>query len=57
MEQGPDRVLRGQPIRMFRNLQGMVRGFAFPNNKAMGVFASIWDGSQRATEGGHIMID
>jgi xyloglucan:xyloglucosyl transferase len=45
------------PIRMFRNLYGIVRGFPFPDTQAMSAFASIWDGSQWATEGGRIKVD
>lgn len=40
------------PIRMFQN----VRGVAFPNRKAMGVFLSIWDGSSWATQGGRVPV-
>lgn len=45
------------PIRMFRNLQGIVPNFQYPNNQAMGVHMSIWDGSQWATLGGRIKVD
>uniref|UniRef100_A0A7N2KVY8 GH16 domain-containing protein n=1 Tax=Quercus lobata TaxID=97700 RepID=A0A7N2KVY8_QUELO len=42
------------PIRVFRNYQN--KGIAYPNEQGMRVYASIWDGDNRATEGGRIKI-
>jgi xyloglucan:xyloglucosyl transferase len=45
------------PIRMFKNLHGVVRNFVYPGTKPMGIFLSIWDGSSWATQGGAIPIN
>lgn len=46
------------PVRMFRNLQGVLPGnFQYPNSQPMGLYLSIWDGSQWATQGGRIKLD
>lgn len=45
------------PVRMFRNLEGIVPGFKYPNHQAMGLFLSIWDGSSWATQGGRVKLD
>jgi xyloglucan:xyloglucosyl transferase len=46
-----------KPIRMFKNLEGVVPGFKYCNHKPMSLFFSIWDGSNWATEGGSIPVD
>ncbi|KAG0576833.1 hypothetical protein M758_5G116900 [Ceratodon purpureus] len=45
------------PIRMFRNLEGIIPGFMYPNVKPMNIYLSIWDGSSWATQGGRVKID
>lgn len=45
------------PIRMFKNLRGVVPNFAYPGSKPMGIFLSIWDGSSWATQGGSVPIN
>lgn len=45
------------PIRMFKNLRGIVPKFAYPTSKPMGIFLSIWDGSSWATQGGRVPIN
>ncbi|KAG0566974.1 hypothetical protein M758_7G094600 [Ceratodon purpureus] len=45
------------PVRMFKNLRGIVPNFAYPDSKAMGISLSIWDGSSWATQGGRIPIN
>lgn len=45
----------GKPIRVFKNSEDL--GVAFPKMKAMGMYASLWDGSDWATEGGRVKID
>jgi xyloglucan:xyloglucosyl transferase len=45
------------PIRMFRNLEGIVPNFDYPTDCPMALYLSVWDGSKWATEGGRIKID
>ncbi|KAL6006163.1 putative xyloglucan endotransglucosylase/hydrolase protein 26 [Asimina triloba] len=45
----------GHPIRVFRNLES--RGIAYPNNRGMNVYASLWNADDWATEGGRIKTD
>ncbi|XP_024383876.1 xyloglucan endotransglucosylase/hydrolase protein 9 [Physcomitrium patens] len=45
------------PVRMFKNLEGIVPNFKYPNSQAMGIYMSIWDGSTWATQGGRIPIN
>ncbi|GAB4838225.1 Xyloglucan endotransglucosylase protein 1 [Ancistrocladus abbreviatus] len=42
----------GTPIRVFRNMES--RGIPFPKSQAMGVYGSIWNADDWATEGGRI---
>ncbi|XBH98765.1 hypothetical protein VPH35_128230 [Triticum aestivum] len=44
------------PIRVLRNLTGRVPEYEFPT-KRMGIWASLWDGSDWATDRGRIKID
>ncbi|GJN00200.1 hypothetical protein PR202_ga17614 [Eleusine coracana subsp. coracana] len=45
------------PIRVLRNLTGVVPGYEFPAKQTMLVRASIWDGSDWATNGGQAKVD
>ncbi|KAL6605875.1 hypothetical protein ACP70R_041528 [Stipagrostis hirtigluma subsp. patula] len=45
------------PIRVLRNLTGAVPGYEFPARQTMVVRASIWDGSDWATDGGRTPVD
>lgn len=44
-------------IRMFRNLEGIVPNFMYPNKCPMGLYLSIWDGSSWATCGGRVKLN
>lgn len=43
------------PVRAFRNNED--KGVHFPNNQGVGIFASLWDGSSWATQGGNVPLD
>lgn len=43
------------PVRAFRNNEAF--GVPFPNNRGVGIFASLWDGSSWATQGGKVPLD
>ncbi|XP_062230029.1 putative xyloglucan endotransglucosylase/hydrolase protein 1 [Phragmites australis] len=45
------------PIRVLRNLTGSVPGYEFPAKQTMLIRASIWDGSDWATDGGQTKVD
>ncbi|KAG0603427.1 hypothetical protein M758_10G093500 [Ceratodon purpureus] len=45
------------PIRMFRNLEGIVPGFLYPKACPMALYLSVWDGSKWATQNGRVKID
>ena len=48
-------MVDGSPIRVFSNNQA--KGIPYPNDQAMGVYGSLWDGEDWATEGGRIKTD
>lgn len=43
------------PVRVFRNNEAV--GVHFPNAQAVGIYASLWDGSSWATQGGAVPLD
>lgn len=43
------------PIRVFKNSQDI--GIAYPNSKPMGLYASLWNGDQWATQGGLVKLN
>ncbi|RCV21021.1 hypothetical protein SETIT_4G104800v2 [Setaria italica] len=45
------------PVQVLKNLSGTVPGYEFPANLAMLIRASIWDGSDWATDGGRTKHD
>ncbi|EER89499.1 hypothetical protein BDA96_10G119500 [Sorghum bicolor] len=45
------------PVRVLRNLTGTVPGYPFPAKKTMMIRASMWDGSDWATDGGRTKVD
>ncbi|KAG0608009.1 hypothetical protein M758_8G071000, partial [Ceratodon purpureus] len=47
--------VEGVPVRVFRNNEAL--GVPFPNNQAVGIYASLWDGSAWATQGGTVPLD
>jgi xyloglucan:xyloglucosyl transferase len=38
------------PVRVFKNNEDL--GVPFPNSQGVGIYASLWDGSSWATDGG-----
>lgn len=44
------------PIRTFKNIQAST-GLPYPNQQAMGMYGSVWDGSTWATQGGRVKIN
>lgn len=45
------------PVRVLRNLTGAVPGYPFPGKQTMLIRASVWDGSDWATDGGRTKVD
>lgn len=45
------------PVRVLKNLSATVPGYEFPAHPAMMIRASIWDGSNWATDGGWTKVD
>lgn len=43
-------------IRTFKNIQAST-GLPYPNQQAMGMYGSVWDGSTWATQGGRMKIN
>lgn len=43
------------PIRVFKNNEA--KDVPFPNNQGVGIYASLWDGSAWATQGGSVPLD
>jgi xyloglucan:xyloglucosyl transferase len=43
------------PVRVFRNNEAL--GVPFPNEQPVGIYASLWDGSAWATQGGAVPLD
>jgi xyloglucan:xyloglucosyl transferase len=43
------------PIRVFKNNEDL--GVPFPNSQGVGIYASLWDGSSWATDGGKVGLD
>jgi xyloglucan:xyloglucosyl transferase len=44
-----------KPIRVFKNQEDI--GLAYPNSKPMGLYASLWNGDQWATQGGLVKLN
>jgi hypothetical protein len=42
-------------VRVFRNNEAL--GVPFPNEQPVGIYASLWDGSAWATQGGAVPLD
>lgn len=43
------------PVRVFKNSEDL--GVPFPNSQGVGIYASLWDGSKWATQGGKVGLD
>jgi xyloglucan:xyloglucosyl transferase len=43
------------PVRAFRNNEAL--GVPYPNSQGAGIYASLWDGSSWATQGGKVALD
>lgn len=43
------------PIRVYKNNEDL--GVPYPNSQGVGIYASLWDGSEWATDGGKVGLD